>query len=175
MSGLSGASATVVLTGDHSATVNVDTAGYYEFTSLRNGTYGVSIQTSGFSLSPLSRIVEIAYENETDVDFIATSSSADFYAVRGSVYGAVESGVMIELSGDATGEILTGATGNFAFLQVENGTYTLTPVLTGYAFTPSSTIVTVNGADVVGLDFSSTRLNQFSITGNVSIDRKSVV
>ncbi|MFH1377998.1 MAG: DUF2012 domain-containing protein [Planctomycetota bacterium] len=169
VSGLSGASATVVLTGDHSATVNVDTSGYYEFTSLRNGTYGVSAQADGFSIDPLSRIVVIAYENETDVDFIATSSSADFYAVRGSVYGAVESGVTIELSGDATGEILTSATGNFAFLQVENGTYTLTPVLTGFAFTPSSTIVTVNGADVVGLDFSSTRLNQYSITGSVSI------
>jgi len=50
----------------------------------------------------------------------------------------------------------TQADGTYAISGVANGSYTLTPTATGYVFTPSAIPVTVNGADVVGLDFTAT-------------------
>ena len=50
---------------------------------------------------------------------------------------------------------------------MENGNYTVTPYLDGYKFSATSTDVTVNGASVTGIDFSST-FNGYSVSGNVT-------
>ena len=49
----------------------------------------------------------------------------------------------------------TDAAGAFAFASVPDGTYTLTPDAPGYAFTPASRTVTVQGGDVTGADFTA--------------------
>ena len=75
--------------------------------------------------------------------------SVPTYSVSGTVSGA--SGATMTLSGSGT----TVATTTFTFSNVANGTYTITPSLAGYAFTPPSASVTVNGANVTGINFTA--------------------
>jgi hypothetical protein len=71
------------------------------------------------------------------------------YTVSGTVTGA--SGATMTLSGNGT----TVATTTYTFSNVANGTYTITPSLAGYAFTPPSASVTVSGANVTGINFTA--------------------
>ncbi|MCX7002651.1 MAG: right-handed parallel beta-helix repeat-containing protein [bacterium] len=48
----------------------------------------------------------------------------------------------------------TDVNGAFSFSNVTNGTYTLTPTLGGYTFSPATRQVAVNGADQPGQDFA---------------------
>ncbi len=59
--------------------------------------------------------------------------------------------------------------GNFNFTGVPNGTYTVTPSKYGYAFTPPNRSVTINGANVTGVNFTAQAVpTSFSITGTIT-------
>jgi hypothetical protein len=61
------------------------------------------------------------------------------------------------------------ASGNYTFTNVSSGTYAVTPAKPGFAFSPVSQSVTVNGTDVTGVNFTATSLNQtYSISGTIS-------
>jgi hypothetical protein len=80
---------------------------------------------------------------------------------RVTVGGAARAYQPFTLAGDpGTFTGLSDASGNLRLNDVLNGTYTLTPMQPGYAFTPASRTVTVNGADVVVPDFVATPLVQ---------------
>ena len=49
----------------------------------------------------------------------------------------------------------TDVSGAFAFASLNDGTYWLTPALTGYSFTPRSLAVTLNGSDAPSQDFAA--------------------
>ena len=73
--------------------------------------------------------------------------------------GKGQAGVTITVSGSSGGDTQTTTTdssGNYVF-QVQNGKYTVTPSLSGYSFTPTSTPVTVSNADVPNTDFTCTK------------------
>jgi len=82
-------------------------------------------------------------------------SGAPTYSISGTVSGAVTNGVTIALTGAATTSTKTDASGNYSFSGLANGTYTVTPSLPGYTFTPSSTAVTVSGTNVTGTNFTA--------------------
>ena len=91
-----------------------------------------------------------SYQNSNyfrDVTFLPGSVAT--YTVSGTVSGA--SGATLTLSGSGS----TVATSTYTFSNVANGTYTITPSLAGYAFTPPSASVTVNGANVTGINFTA--------------------
>ena len=54
-----------------------------------------------------------------------------------------------------TGATTNGA-GNYTFAGLSNGTYTITPTNTGFTFTPASQNVTINAANVTGVNFTAT-------------------
>jgi len=60
--------------------------------------------------------------------------------------------------------------GNYTFTGLANGTYAVTPSRAGYTFNPSSQAVTVNGANVTGLNFTATPQGgpTFSISGAIT-------
>lgn len=62
----------------------------------------------------------------------------------------------------------TDTTGKYTLNGLANGTYTLTPTLATYGFTPSFLSVEVNGGDVTAPDFTS-RGPGYSISGTVSV------
>jgi len=72
------------------------------------------------------------------------------HAISGTVSGAVAGGVTITLTdADNDTDTTTTATGGtYAFDGLADGTYTVTPELTGYTFTPASQQVVIDGADM---------------------------
>jgi hypothetical protein len=71
--------------------------------------------------------------------------------------GAGVPGVAMTLSNTMSGSISTDANGNYTFLSLAFGDYTITPTKLGYTFSPPSQVVTVNGNTSLTLpDFSAT-------------------
>jgi len=69
--------------------------------------------------------------------------------------GSGLSGVTVKLMGAATRTTTTAGNGNYSFLGLSNGVYTVIPTMTGYAFTPQSRSFNISGADVTGQSFSA--------------------
>lgn len=62
-------------------------------------------------------------------------------------------GITVVLSGDASMSTTTDASGAFVFDGLDEGTYSIRPANDGYTFNPASINVTIEDADVVGVDF----------------------
>jgi hypothetical protein len=96
-----------------------------------------------------------------------------------SIMGSVGSGASVSLTGAATATTAADASGNYTFSGLANGAYTVTPSRTGYTFTPASQNVTINGADVTGVNFTAQAVppppppssNSISIDAQVSRDQ----
>lgn len=72
------------------------------------------------------------------------------HTISGTVSGAVAGGVTIRLT-DAdndTENTTTAAGGTYEFDGLADGTYTVTPVLAGYTFSPASRQIVIDGADM---------------------------
>jgi hypothetical protein len=96
---------------------------------------------------------------------INISSTAN-YSITGKVSGDIQQGVTVAV--DATHSATTDASGNYTISGLADGTYTVTPTLPGYTFTPATASATVSGADVTGIDFVSTQnaAPKFTLTVN---------
>ncbi len=94
------------------------------------------------------------------------AATSPTYSISGRVTsgGSGLSGVTVTLSGTASATTTTAAAGTYSFTGLANGSYTLTPSLSGYSFTPATANVSVNGANQNMPDFA--RL--LSISGRVT-------
>jgi hypothetical protein len=103
----------------------------------------------------------------TGGDFTVASSAPNTYSISGVVSGTT--GVTINLTGASTTSVTTASDGTYTITGLASGEYTITPVKTNYKFTPSSTAVTVSGANVTGTDFVATSGTPlYSISGAVT-------
>jgi N,N-dimethylformamidase beta subunit-like protein/uncharacterized protein DUF4082/Big-like domain-containing protein/purple acid phosphatase-like protein len=142
------AGATVTLTGPASTTTTVDGAGGFSFSALPNGTYTVTPSKSSTTFSPASRSVTIANGVSVGgVDFTATA----FFSLSGTLGPAGSFGQV----GVAESAVSADASGNYTFTGLTNGAYTVTPVKPGYVFSPNGQAVTINGANVTGVNFTA--------------------
>jgi VWFA-related protein len=94
------------------------------------------------------------------------------FSISGTVTGAVSSGVTITFSGSSSGAMTTDANGNYTFSGLANGSYTITPSLSGYVFNPVSEAVTINGANIFSIDFTAaanTNPPTYTISGTVTV------
>ncbi len=163
-----GAGSTVTLTGAASATTTADASGHYTFTGLANGTYTVTPSRSGYTFTPASASGTLYNANVTGVDFTAIASTAT-YSLSGLISPAsLGTGTTLTLSGGATGTTGTTSTGAFSFTSLTNGTYTVTPSRPGYTFTPAARTVTINGANVTGVNFTASGIVGYSISGTIA-------
>ena len=64
--------------------------------------------------------------------------------------------MLITLSGAGNATTQTNASGNYSFSGLANGSYTVTPTLTGYTFSPTSTAVSISDANATVGNFVST-------------------
>ncbi|HUN53646.1 MAG TPA: hypothetical protein VMU29_00670 [Smithella sp.] len=87
--------------------------------------------------------------------------------ISGTVSGDLKEGITINLTGAATASTTTDSSGNYSFTNQENGNYTVTPYLDGYTFNPTSTAVTISGASVTGVNFTSTH-SGYGISGTIT-------
>jgi len=146
---------TMTLSGDNSGSTTTDSDGDYSFAGLVNCSYTVTPSLSDYTFSPTSEIVTVSDSAETGVDFTATEIIYT-YAISGTVSGDIQSGVTITLSGDNSGSTTTDSDGDYSFAGLVNGSYTVTPSLSDYTFSPTSEIVTVSDSAETGVDFTAT-------------------
>jgi len=80
----------------------------------------------------------------------------------------------VTLSGAASASTTADASGNYTFTGLANGGYTVTPSKAGFVFTPASQPVTVNSANVSGINFTiQTAPTGLAIDVNLSVDQPS--
>lgn len=76
------------------------------------------------------------------------------YSVSGTVTSSTGAGIGGVTVSNGTVSATTNSSGAYTLSGLANATYTLTPSLSGYTFTPASRSVTVNSANVTGINFS---------------------
>ncbi len=153
-------SGVTVSTGSTSATTN--STGAYTLSGLANGTYTVTPTLSGYSFSPVNRSVTVNGANVTGQNFTGTATAPTTYTISGTIStstGTALSGVTV-----STGSVsaTTNSSGAYTLSGLANGTYTVTPTLSGYSFSPVNRSVSVSGANVTAQNFTGTLVSTVS-------------
>jgi subtilisin family serine protease len=81
------------------------------------------------------------------------------YSVSGTVTNSTGAGISGVTVSNGTVSATTNSSGAYTLTGLANATYTLTPSLSGYTFSPTSRSVTVNGANVTGVNFTGAQDN----------------
>ncbi len=159
-----GSGATIALSGAATASVTTDASGNYTFSGLSNGSYALTPSHTGYTFNPTSQNATISSASVTGINFTATPQVGTF-TISGTITPtAGGSGATVTLTGPAAANTTTDTSGNYTFSGLANGTYTVTPSNTGYAFTPVSQSVTVNGTNQVGVNFVAAVQTGHSVT-----------
>ncbi len=78
-------------------------------------------------------------------------------------------GATVALSGAASATTTADGSGNYSFSGLANGGYAVTPSHSGYSLSPTSQAVTINGANVTGVNFTATAVAPtYTISGTIS-------
>jgi len=128
--------------------------GSYFFPAVADGAYTVTPLLSGYSFDPTDVNAVVAGADAEVADIVATGG-APTYTLTGHIYQPVDlpiPGVVVTLV-PTWQTAITDSNGDFAFNDVAAASYTLTPGLGAFEFTPLSRGVTVVDSDVSGLDF----------------------
>ena len=159
-----GSGATIALSGAATATVTTDASGNYTFSGLSNGSYALTPSHTGYTFNPTSQNATISSASVTGINFTATPQVGTF-TISGTITPtAGGSGATVTLTGPAAANTTTDTSGNYTFSGLANGTYTVTPSNTGYAFNPVSQSITINGTNQVGVNFVAAVQTGHSVT-----------
>jgi len=151
-----GNGATVTLSGAASGSTTANSSGAFTFSGLKNGTYTLTPSRTGYTFSPTSQNVTVNGATVTGVSFTATQQVTPTYSISGTISPvAGGNGAAVTLSGAASASTTANTSGNYTFSGLANGTYTVTPSLVGYTYSPASQNATVNGANVSGVNFAA--------------------
>lgn len=154
VNGTVAANVAITLSGASAANTTTASDGTYSFSGLAAGTYTVTPSLSGNSFNPSSTGIKISDTDVTFIDFTSSTGGLNF-TVAGVVSGAVESGVGVELSvgGTVTGTTYTASNGTYSLIFTNGDNIVITPVLTGYTFTPANLAYNDVIANVTGANF----------------------
>jgi uncharacterized protein with LGFP repeats len=123
----------MTLVGAASATVTADASGNYSFPGLPNGAYTVTPSKTGFTFAPVNRAVTVSGADLTSVNFTTTAIT---WSISGTITGG--SGATVTLSGAASATATADGSGNYSFIGLANGAYTVAPGKSGFTFSPPS-------------------------------------
>jgi hypothetical protein len=152
--------ATVALSGASSATTTTNSSGAFTFSGLADGNYSLTPTKNGYTFAPTSLAITINGANVTGVNFTGTGNAAT-YSIGGTITPAtISAGVTVTLSGAGTASTAVGADGSFNFTSLVDGTYRVTPSGGSVTFSPSSQSVTINSANVTGINFTAAAISQ---------------
>jgi hypothetical protein len=119
-----------------------DSSGNYSISE--SGDYVLTPSLTDYIFSPATQTGTINGANVTGVNFTAT---LDIYSVSGTitVNGNPLAGVTVTCG---IWIATTNSSGGYSIADIPNGTYTLTPSLANYTFTPAAQAITIAGANV---------------------------
>jgi hypothetical protein len=81
-------------------------------------------------------------------------SDVPTYSVSGTITDSAGTGISGVTVSSGSNTATTGSNGAYTLTGLGATTYTLTPSLSGYAFSPASRSVTINNANVTGVNFT---------------------
>jgi photosystem II stability/assembly factor-like uncharacterized protein len=92
-----------------------------------------------------------------------TAPAPTGHALSGRVTsgGVGLAGVTVTLSGPLNQVTQTDGNGNYAFADLPDGGYTLTPARNHYTFTPTQLAAAISGADISGRDFTAALVSAY--------------
>jgi PKD repeat protein len=103
-----------------------------------------------------------------DFKFGDCGTTQTTWSVSGTVSTSAGAGIAGVTVSTGTTSTTTNSSGAYTLSSLANGTYTLTPSLGGYTFAPSSSSVTVSGANVTGKNFTGTQVSNTPPVANFS-------
>jgi hypothetical protein len=119
------------------------------------GRVSVSWAGGGTNSTRLSNWLDSGNTGASTVDGIGGSTTPT-YAISGTITTSGGAGIANVVVSTGSASATTNSSGAYTLSGLANGTYTLTPSLSGYTFSPTSRSVTVNGANVTGQNFTGT-------------------
>ncbi len=146
-----------------------DASGNYSIGNLTNGTYTLTPSKSGYTFTPGSQTVTINGADVANVNFTAVATQQT-WTISGTIGPSASIGVgtLLTLSGAASATTTADASGNYSFSNLSSGSYTVTPSKSGYTFTPATQSVTIDGANVSGVNFTAASKQTWNISGTLS-------
>jgi hypothetical protein len=155
VSGTGASGTTLSLSGAASQTTTANASGVFTFSGLAKGTYAITPSHTGFTFTPTSQSATINAANVTGITFTSKAAAAAF-TISGTITPTSGgSGATVTLSGAAGATTTTNGSGAYTFSNLANGNYVVTPSNSGFAFTPGSASVTLNGANKTGVNFTA--------------------
>lgn len=155
------------LSGADSKTTSTDSNGNYSFTNIGVGlSYTVTATNPGYQFGPSSRTYNNLGADQTNQDFTGTKikfTLSGFVTATSGFATFPLAGVKMTLSGTAAA--VATAQGAYVFTNLPAGSYTLTPSLEGYVFSPSSVDLTLTNSDQQR-NFTSV-LGSFGVPGRI--------
>jgi len=91
-----------------------------------------------------------------DFKFSDCGAAPSTWSVSGTVMTSAGVGISGATISTGTSSTTTNSSGAWALGGLANGSYTMTPSLSGYTFSPASSSVTVSGANISGVNFTGT-------------------
>jgi Carboxypeptidase regulatory-like domain len=140
------------LSGPATSSITTDSGGNYSFSGIADGNYTLTPSLAGYAFNPVNSLVTVNGADSAANNFVSTVAPVT-YSISGTVSGDVVQGVAIDLSGAATATTTTDSGGNYIFSGLSDGSYTITPSLSGYSFNPASNPITVSGVNSTANDF----------------------
>jgi hypothetical protein len=157
----------VTLSGDVTGSTKTDAQGNYAFSVAVGKTYIVTPSLTHYTFSPPSQTFNNLSGDQT-ADFAAT---LDTHTISGHIIDGTNAplaNVTLNLTGGQTTSTTTNANGDYSFTNLPAGaTYTVTPSLVNYNFTPTSRTFTDLSANQTS-DFTAA-LNNYTISGHVTV------
>jgi len=148
--------------GTLSGTAQVNAiAGVATFSNLSINNIG-----TGYTLSASATSLTAATSNAFNINAGCTTNCT----ISGTVAGVWVSGVTITLSGgpSSPAPAVTDVSGHYSFTALTQGTYTITPSLTGYSYSPIAPSVNIGPNTIQNFTASTTGLSSFSISGTIT-------
>ena len=117
--------------------------------------YGVAPLTYGTGNfgTPVTDNSTLSYPLEPNINI--TQIAGTTYTISGTISGAVQSGVTITLTGAASASTTTASDGTYNFTGLSAGSYTITPLMSGYTFSPAILNPTITTAKITGGNFTA--------------------
>ena len=158
------AGATITLNGGAGSTI-AGTGGAYTIPGLVAGNYTLTASKIGFTFTAPITITGLAADS-TGNNFTATAIQVA-HALTGNVSPSLAGVTISAVNGATTVTATTNTSGNYS-LNLVDGTYTVTPSVSGYLFAPNNASVTMAGA-AKSLNFAATANNTIKATANGTV------